>query len=294
MAFRSLRRAASVTLKSLLKEPLLHFLVIGALLFAGYALLGGASRTDKPRIVVSGAHMDQLAAAFAKAWRRPPTDDELKGLLDDWLTEEIVVREATAAGLDRGDAVIRRRLRQKFDMMAEEQGVGGIPTDAELEGYMATHGDRFATPALVSFQQIVLAVRTVADAKHAAALARPLLEAGVDPGRLAQPTMLPGRVEASRIDAVTRDFGKEFTDVVAGVPLNVWNGPVRSSFGWHLVRVTAHTPGAVPALASIRAIVTREWENERRTTARNDLYRRLRDRYEIVVEAKPVTAVASR
>ena len=147
-----------MSLKSLFKEPLLHFLMIGAMLFAVYALLGGAGRAAKPRLVVTGGQIDQLAAAYAKAWRRPPTDGELKGLLDDWLTEEIVVREALAKGLDRNDPVIRRRLRQKFDVMAEEQGSAANPTDADLRTYLIAHADRFATPMLMSFQQIVLRV----------------------------------------------------------------------------------------------------------------------------------------
>jgi hypothetical protein len=276
-----------VSLKSVLKEPLLHFLVIGAMLFAGYALVGGRGHPDRPRIVVTGGHIEQLAAAYAKAWRRPPSDDELKGLLDDWLTEEIVVREAVAAGLDRDDPVIRRRLRQKFDVMAEEQGSAGAPGDADLQGYMTAHADRFATPALLSCEQIVLAGKTAEDAQRSAAVARSLLESGADPETLGLPTMLPRRLENSRIELVKRDFGKEFADEVAALALNTWSGPVRSAFGWHLVRVTAHTPAAAPPLESVRTLVAREWENDRRTAARDQSYRHLRERYDIVVEARP-------
>jgi parvulin-like peptidyl-prolyl isomerase len=282
-------------LKTILKEPLLHFLLIGAVLFAFYAWSGGKSGFGNERIVVTSAQIEQLAAAYAKAWARPPTEAELKGLIDDHVREEIAVREAVAAGLDRDDTIIRRRLRQKFEVIAEEQDVLGAPTDADLAAYLAKHADRFTPPATVSFEQIVLdASGTATDGERAASLAKTALQQGAAPAKLGRASMLPGIVNSTRLDLIAREFGATFADQLAKLPPNEWSGPVRSAFGVHLVRLTGYAPGSLPPLEIVRTAVAREWENERRAATRAESYRKLRDHYDVVIEAAPAPSVAAR
>ena len=280
-------------LKSVLKEPVLHFLLIGVALFVYFQWSGAGSAIGKPRIIVTAGQIEHLAAAYAKAWQRPPSEAELQGLIDDWVREEIAVREAMATGLDRNDTIIRRRLRQRFEVIAEEQDARDAPTEANLSAYLAQHVERFMPPAIVSFDQLVLdGSGAAADGERAAAFTKTALARGVDPAQLGRASMLPSRVDSTRMDLVAREFGSAFADQLAKLPQNEWTGPVRSAFGSHLVRVTGYAPGAPPSLDAVRAAVAREWENERRVAARTETYRQARARYDVVVEAKQVRSVA--
>jgi hypothetical protein len=280
--------------KDLLKEPLLHFLLIGAALFLCFDGGGAGSLVGKPRIVVTSGRIEHLAAAYASAWRRPPNEVELKGLIDDWVQEEIAVREAVAAGLDRDDAIVRRRLRQKFEVMAEEDDGRDAPTQADLAAYLRNHADRFTPPATVSFDQIVLDLAGSADVERVAALAKTALARAAEPATLGRASMLRGHVEAARMDLVAREFGAAFADRLASLPRNEWSGPLRSAFGFHLVRVESYAPGEAPPLERVTAAVAREWENERRLAARAESFRKLRERYDVVVEDVPAPTVAAR
>jgi hypothetical protein len=284
-----------VRLKTILKEPLLHFLLVGGVLFAFVAWSGARSGTDKADIVVTGAQIEFLAANYAKAWGRPPTEKELRGLIEDRVQEEIAVREAVRAGLDRDDTIIRRRLRQKFEVMAEELAVPEVPTEADLSAYLATHADRFKQAATVSFDQIVLDVDgTTVASERAAARAKTAIRQGADPAKLGRASMLPSGLDSARLELVAREFGTTFAEGLSKLPTNEWSGPVRSAFGAHLVRVTAYVPGALPALETVRVSVAREWENERRVTARTESYRKLRDHYHVVIEASRLPQVAAK
>ena len=282
-------------LNTILKEPLLHFLLIGVVLFVFVAWSGARSGTGGAAIVVTNAQIELLAANYAKAWGRPPTEDELRGLIDDRVQEEIAVREAMAAGLDRDDTIIRRRLRQKFEVMAEEQDAHEAPTEADLSRYLAKHADRFTSSATVSFDQTVVDVAgPAADGERAAALAKTKILQGADPAKLGRMSMLPSHVDSTRLDLVAREFGTAFAESLAKLPTNEWTGPVRSAFGTHLVRVTAYAPGTLPPLETVRAAVAREWENERRLAARTESYRKLRERYRVVIEASQTPSIAAR
>src|SRR5512137_1395077 len=130
-----------MSMKSVLREPLLHFLAIGAALFLYFHWSGGGTGPTSSRIVLTAGQIEHLAAGFAKTWQRPPTEVELKGMLDDWVREEIAVREAMAAGLDRDDTVIRRRLRQKLEFVVEDVVAAAPPAEQELQAWLAGHPD---------------------------------------------------------------------------------------------------------------------------------------------------------
>lgn len=278
----------------LLREPLLHFLLLGAALFAAYSWLhpGG----DAPRrIVVSTAQVETIVAQFQGTWQRPPTEDELRGLVDTWVRDEILYREGAALGLDGNDPVIKRRVRQKYEVLAEESRASVAPGDAELAAYLARNEDTFRLPPRVSFEQ-VLVVPSGSGLEPDAAVsdAMQALAAGADPMRVGQATMLPDRSTDVGLDLVARDFGDAFAAALPSLPLGEWTGPVRSGFGLHLVRLQARTPGTLPPLADIRPAVMREWENARRLEARETRMRELRQRYEVVVDADLSAIAAAR
>lgn len=269
----------------LLREPLLHFLLIGAALFAVYGSMhpGGDARR---RIVVSPAQVETLVAQFAGTWQRPPTQEEVRGLVDSWVNDEIVYREGEALGLQRNDPVVKRRVRQMYEVMSEESLTRDPPTDAELGDYLARHADTFRLPARVSYEQVlVVPSGATVDVKAAVAAATGALAAGADPASVGHPTMLPPGGNDVGVDTIGRDFGEGFAEQLATLPLGQWAGPVKSGFGVHVVRVSARVDGRVPPLEEIRAAVAREWESDRRRAAREAQLQELRKRYDVVIEA---------
>ena len=274
----------------LLREPVLHFLLIGIALFVAYGQLAPA-REDGARIVVSQAIVDNIAREYEARWFRPPSDEELSELIAAHVRDEILYREGVELGLDRDDPVIKRRVRQKLEVIAEEQLARGAPTEAQLAEFLARTPERFSRPGTVSFEQVFFpATATTAELEAA----RTAAAQGADPARLGQPSMLPPHGVAAPLDLVARDFGAEFAAELPKLPPDTWTGPVRSGFGLHLVRVTARTPSAVPPLDEVRAAVAREWEHERRVASLAEAYDKLRGEYEVVIEARPTLSIASR
>lgn len=269
-------------MRRILREPLLHFLLLGLALFLYFGRVAPEDDGGR-RIVVSQAQVDMLATQFQSTWNRPATAEEINGLVDNWIREEILYREGKALGLDRDDAVIRRRVRQKLDVMIEESATQAPPSEAHLQAYLDAHPDTFRQPPLVSFRQIYLGADAEVEQRAASALAA--LARGADPASLGQPTLQPLEGERQPLDLVARDFGREFADQLAVAPIGEWGGPFASGFGGHLVQVTWRQAAAVPALADVRDIVLREWENARRQRAHAESLASLRSRYEIDIQA---------
>lgn len=264
------------------RDPILHFLLIGGLLFWVY---GRLAPMDSERIVVTQAMVDELARQHQARWMRPATEKELANLVDAHVRDEVMYREGLTLGLDRDDPVIKRRVRQKLDVMFEEQLAAAAPSDTELSAHLARHAARFTRPASLSFEQIFFdGSAKEPTVEQAVAAAQGALARGVDVQALGQPTLLPRSVEQQPVDRVKRDFGAAFAERLNQLPEGVWNGPVASGLGTHLVRISARTPAVLPPLDEVRQQVLRDWENERRDRSREQSYRALRERYEVVVE----------
>jgi hypothetical protein len=278
-------------LRTLVREPLLHFLLIGLALFLWYGRVAPAG-TDPSRIVVTQAQVDLMVRQFQATWSRPPTPPELRGLVDTYVTDEMFFREGRDLGLGEDDAVIKRRIQQKYQVMSEEMLATESPSEDELAKYLEHHADRFRSPDTMTFEQVVVA-DTGPGAEREVELARKALDGGADPANVGKPTMLPLREDGASLDLVARDFGQEFVRQLALAPLGQWFGPVQSAFGTHVVRVTQRTPGALPALDDIRVAVTREWERERRERALESNLAELRRKYPVVIEAKLPAAATS-
>ena len=182
-----------------LREPLLHFLIIGIGLFLLYQFIRGGNESAPREIVISESRIEALAENFGRTWMRPPTPQELRGLVDDYVKEEVFYREAIAMGLDRDDTVIRRRLRQKMEFVSEDAATTAEPTDAQLQQFLAAHAEKFVEPARVSFQQVFVNPERRGDAARRDAeriLAE--LQAGrgpANPAEAGDPTLLPAELE---------------------------------------------------------------------------------------------------
>jgi len=273
-----------------LREPLLHFLLIGAALFILFRILNGGD-TGAPRdIVIPEARVEALAESFARTWLRPPTAEELRGLVDDYIAEEVYYREAIAMGLDRDDTVIRRRLRQKMEFISEDVAAAVEPTDAELQAYLGQHAEKFVEPPRLTFEQVFLSSERRGDAvrRDAERLLDQLAaeRAPANPQELGDPTLLPPGMEAVGLHEIANTFGTEFATQLEEAPVDQWSGPVQSGFGLHLVRVGERQAGTMPALADVRPIVTREWQAERRQQTGMALLSELRSKYDVRVEGR--------
>lgn len=282
-----------LNIKSLVREPLVHFLLIGLGLFLIYGKFAPAS-SDSQRIVISQSVADEISRQFTSTWTRPPTQEELKNLIDGYIKDEVLYREGVALGLDRDDPVIKRRLRQKLEVIIEEEG-SQAPTDADLNGYLAKHADMFRLPPVVSFDQVLFnpseygnGLEQVFNASKAA------VEGGASPDSQGSASMLPKHVEQLSVDLVARDFGEEFGKSLVTAPVGKWLGPVASGFGVHLLRVTERKDGYLPTLDEARKAVTREWENERRKASLESNYARIKSQYDVVIEANAATAGAAK
>ena len=264
----------------MLKEPLLHFVLIGASLFFVYQWVnpGEGAETDK-QIVVSNGRIEQLITVFQKTWQRPPATDELKGLIDDYILEEIYYRQAKAIGIDSDDTVIRRRLRQKFEFLTDDAASLVEPSEPELADYLTAHPEKFRRSATYTFEQAYFNPEKHSEADVAEELS--FLREGKQVGDVS--LLQPSYKDAHR-RAVDGTFGTGFSEQLDQLQVGDWQGPVRSGLGYHLIKIQSRSEGPLPGLDQIRPIVEREWSNDKRLEIRKQINDRLLEEYEITVE----------
>src|SRR3954471_3838242 len=273
-------------IRTLLGEPMLHFLLIGIALFGVYRWVSPADSGG--RIVITQGVVDDLVTQHVAARGREPSTTELNHLIESYVQDEVLYREGVRLGLERDDIVVKRRVRQKIEMIAEEDAATRAPTDADLSAYLSANPARFVQPAILSFDQVFIgASRSGPRVVHAVAVTGEALRKGADPEELGTPTLLPHRMTRTPADLVAREFGASFAAALEKVPVGEWVGPIDSSFGAHYVRVSDRTPSVAPQLAAVRDHVVREWENDRRQRARDEAYAKMRREYQVSVDAKP-------
>jgi hypothetical protein len=278
------------------REPLFQFLAIGAALFALYGLVGKRNAEAPERIVVSASRIANLSDGFMRTWRRSPNEQELQGLIEDYIRDEVFYREGRAAGLDRDDVIIRRRVRQKMEFVAEDMSAPE-PSDEQLETYLASNPERFRSDDQITFHQVFLSAtrrpNTIeSDSKKVASVLADAV-AAADTAALGDPFLLGEEFRGLSATKVTNQFGESFAKRVLAMEKGRWQGPVSSGFGQHFVFITERVSGSLPPLVDVRPAVRREWANARRLEAEQKLYASLRDRYEIVVEAPPAKAATA-
>lgn len=268
-----------MTARTILSSPLLHFFVLGGLVFAIYGLVNDSPTVADPEaIVLRPAEADQLVARFTATWDRPPTESELEALMKAWALEEAQYREAVALGLDRDDSVIRMRLSQKMEFISEAGAATLDADDAVLQAHLDAHADRFAEPAKLAFEQVLLP----ADAGDADAIQRALVQ-GADPATLSRGSLLPPRLPLSSETAIDRLFGGGFARTISELAGSGWSGPVRSTYGHHLVHVIEFSPALLPPLEAIRPKVEQDWRTIRAREMREDFGKALLDRYDVTL-----------
>jgi peptidyl-prolyl cis-trans isomerase C len=284
-------------MRRLLREPLIHFLLIGAVLFGLYGLTqsGRPATAPSKEIRLSLDEIRQLTLLYQSQWRRLPTPQELERMVENKVQQEILYREALAMGLDKDDEIVKRRMAQKMQFLAEDVAAAREPTTAELKSWFERNSAKFAQPPRLSFRHLYFSsdrrgARARDDAEQALAkLAGQPVDAKIA-SSLADPFMFQDFYRDRAPDYLAKEFGPPFALAVARLPPGSWQGPVESGFGWHLVFVDTLIPGRVPAFEEVEPDVRTAWLNEQKALAWEKAYKEMRAKYTVLLPAPPGAA----
>jgi hypothetical protein len=278
----------------LLREPLVHFLVLGAALFGLYLAVGQQPFDSDLKLRVTSGTVERIRTTWQRQWGRPPSDVELRNLVEQHIREEVLYRAALALGLGEDDTIVRRRLVQKIEFLSEDLAIQAEPDDDELASFLAADPERYRVPARFSFAHVYLSRdlrgdAVFGDAERLLAELRSASPESLTSG-LGDRFMLQYEyVRKSEVE-IGRLFGSGFGERLAVLEIGDWQGPIESGYGLHLVRVEERLDSRFPALAEIRGKVEGDYLTERRREANSAFYRGLRARYEIEVEGVPFSA----
>lgn len=283
----------------ILREPLTQFVVLGLVLFLVYGVASDLFSSDAGRrIELTEAEIGFLAQTFQGQWQRPPTEQELRALVDARVREEVLYREALAVGLDRDDLVVRRRMVQKMELLSQDLALLVDPTDQELQAFFQERQEEYIVPSLVSFSHIYFNLDSrgaAAEEDAQRALAELLTE---EP----QPRRAPDRGDRfmlqydysllSPLD-VQRQFGTQFADALFELEPG-WHGPLVSGYGLHLVNVSQRVESRVPEYEEVREQLINDFNRMRRDRANEALYEGLVQGYEIAIDEEALRRAALR
>jgi hypothetical protein len=267
-------------MKNFFNAPILLTTIIGIVLFILYSQVANYYEKKNRQIIVSESQIGLLKEAFTQTWNRPPTQDELQGLINNHIKDEVYYKEAVALGLDKTDPAVKRRLRQLMELILDDNAQV-YPSEDQLLEYMNENSDRFKSDALISFRHVYfkpaeneIAEETLDGLQNGTIMD---LEAG-------SMIMIPGEFENETSSVIESTFGKDFAHDVYQLEVSSWQGPIRSAYGWHLVLITSMTESELPDLNDIWDKVEREWTFERKEAIMEEQYQKIQDQYLITIE----------
>ena len=268
--------------KRILQEPLLHFAVVGSLLFF---YLSNNDGTTKPEVVISEGKINQLTAQFSKTRQRPPSAEELQALIDNQIREDLAFKHGSEMGLVEDDSIIKRRVQQKLEFMLNDSIASIEPNREELQAYLDTHQEKFTIPPVYSFKHIYINPEKHEDTNaFIAELQRENLDdVFQDRG---DTIMLESEYADMSSAQIARLFGLKFTENLDGVILNKWQGPVKSGYGLHLVLIDTKTVAHVATLAEMESEIKRDYRIAAQKKAIDAFYKELQKEYTVTVGHK--------
>jgi hypothetical protein len=272
-----------------LKEPLVHFAIAGAILFAGYQWVNRdqVQTSGVEPLRIGEGEVRWLSETWSNQWLRPPTASELKGLIAEFVKEELLAREALEMGLDQGDTMVRRRLAQKLTFLVEDTTRLVEPTEEELRQFHATNAATFAMPATVTFTQVFFNATDRADAASdaRAALVKLTAEGNSNPGTtLGDRLLIEGDLRDADEATVSGMFGPDFAREVFALKPGVWSGPIKSGYGVHLILLADASTAKPGPFEEARDEVLQEWRREKEEAAQRDYLDRLREKYGVILD----------
>lgn len=290
------RKTFRAMIGRIVREPLLHFFLLGLAVFGLHASLnrdGGSGTVADPHLVeITSADIEWLRSTWNRKMGREPTPRELEGLTAAFIREEILYREAVSMGLDQHDTVVRRRMAQKMEFLFKDLAEMSQPKEEELRAWFDENLDRYRAPALVSFTHVYFngdrrGEKVLDDARD---VLDKLEASAIDPSEapaLGDRFMLQSTYPLQGLDLVTREFGRAFADAVDGLDPGRWHGPVISGYGLHLVYVHQREDSRLPALDEVRGRVTQDLMMARREKINAAAYREIKSKYRVLVENMP-------
>ncbi len=283
-------------ISGVLRRPSVHIVILGVVVAAAILVAKGPPTGDEARrVVVTGADLMQLRAGFMRTWQREPTAVELRGEIEKFIRQEVLYREALARGYDRDDLVVRRAMQQKMEFLASSQAMREPPTDEEVEAYFALRQERYRLPAVLGFAQVYVSPdrrgeSALQDAEELLLRLRrddPELE---ELSSWGDSIMLPSVVAGQTELEVRSTFGDGFAESIVAQQVGTWEGPVRSGYGLHLVKVVKRRDSRIPEPKEVSARIMGDMEYEARTAAQEQLYQEIAQNYQIMLD-RPVRDV---
>jgi peptidyl-prolyl cis-trans isomerase C len=280
--------------KRWLREPLLHFLLLGVALFAvdGYVHHGRGGVESSKDIALTLDDLRQLDMYFESQWRRPPTPEEFSRLVENKVQEEVLYREALAMGLDKGDTIVKRRMAQKIQFLAEDVAAAHEPSPAELKTWYAKNSEKFALPSRASFRHLYFSFdrrgqRAHDDAAEALAKIAGQPEDSKLAASLADPFMFQDFYGDRTPEQLAKEFGPTFAQGLFKLQPGSWQGPIESGYGWHLLWIDSITPGRIPDFEEVEPDVKTAWLGDQKEQAWRKAYEAMRAKYTVLLPAPP-------
>ena len=267
----------------LLREPLLHFCLIGGLIYIVFGLINDNQELADNVIVVSSERVFQLRSLFESTWKRPPTTEEIDNLIEEHIREEVYYRDAVSLALDRNDALVRRRMHQKMEFLIDTGSYLEEPVQSELEAYYAANDRTYYQSPRLAIEQIYLGENPDAD-QIASWLSALNSDQAIDRDAISGRSFLPDRLGLSTSEVVNGVFGQGFFEQLAQSQHATWVGPVESAYGIHLVRIIDRLPGRTPDFGEIRDLVRKNWREAKALAVRENDYAQRRSRFIIRIE----------
>ena len=277
--------------RNIIKNPLIHFFILGLLIYLLYGLFGAKEYSGSERtIVVTPATIEWLQDSWEKRWNRPPTEQEMKGLIDQYVRESILYQEALNLELDKNDVILRRRLAQKFEFLTDDLINVPPPTEEELAVYFKDNIDKYKNPDLTTFTHIFFdpdkrEENTLSDAEESKSELNKLDPPPSELDQYGDPFMLQSYYPERSEQEISKLFGPEFAKAVSeDVPEGQWYGPVLSGYGTHLVNVHGRILGTEPDIEDVKDVVMSDWEEEKHQEINDEFYEKLLSSYEVIIE----------
>lgn len=273
-------------MKSLLKEPLLHFLLLGGILLFGYSLVGGepSSPSAGNEITLSAAKLEQLSYAFEKTHQRQPDKTERNALIENYFKEETAYKKGLAMGLLEGDALIKKRIRQKLEFIVEDAVATIEPSHQQLQDFLAERVDDYRSDEIFNFEQVYLNPQKYADIDAEMDRILDVLQNQKTAASLGDSIFLEPNYTATAYWAIARDFGSPFADRLKKLTLNQWHKGIKSGYGIHLVKITKKHGGEPQSLGQVKEALTQEWQYQQRDDAMKVFYESLFKEYDVQLQ----------
>jgi peptidyl-prolyl cis-trans isomerase C len=283
-----------------LREPLVHFLLIGAALFVLYAFVNrGQSGNVNHQIVISLDDVKQLDISFVSQWHRQPTQEEFTGLIESFIRQEILYREGLAMGLDKDDTIVKRRMAQKMEFLSEDVASAHEPSTQELKDWYAKNSQKFALPDRATFRHLFFSFdrrgqRAESDAAATLAKIADKPEDSRTAVALADPFMFQDYYGDRGPDQLAKEFGPSFALGLFKLKPGSWQGPIESGYGWHLVWIESIVPGRIPAFEEVEPDVKTAWLADQKMIAWQQAYAAMRAKYDVMVPQPPAESAESK